>query len=134
MYLGLGFHYLGLGLGTIWGGPPKYQLFGVGDHWKCIFPIPQNSSKYSFFARDVKIIVSTVKTNLNAKENTLPVIIHPTIWVWVWVFGYLGTIWGGPPKYQLFGWGPQIPKYIPWLRHRRGRCADVARAATNPIM
>ena len=26
MYLGLGFHYLGLGLGTIWGGPPKYQL------------------------------------------------------------------------------------------------------------
>jgi hypothetical protein len=45
---GFGFSLFGFGFGYYLGGPPKCQLFGVGDHWKCIFPIPQNSSKYSF--------------------------------------------------------------------------------------
>ena len=109
MYLGLGFHYLGLGLGTIWGDPPKYQLFGVGDHWKCIFPILQNSSKMLIFCQWRKSHSFPRWKNLNTKENTLPVIIHPTIWVWVWVFGYLGTIWGAPPNTNYLGGDPKYP-------------------------
>ena len=43
--LGLGFGVFGFGYPDIWGGPPRPQISGVGDHITCIFPIPQNSSK-----------------------------------------------------------------------------------------
>ena len=49
--VGLGFEVSGSGYPDIWGGPPRTQISGLGDHIDCIFPIPQNSSRMLHFYR-----------------------------------------------------------------------------------
>ena len=46
----LGFEVFGFGYPDIWGGPPRAQISGLGDHSKCISPIPQNSLQFQNFA------------------------------------------------------------------------------------
>ena len=84
--MGLGFHYLGLGLGTIWGDPPKYQLFGVEHHCNCISLMLQ----YSVFG-----------------YGQVFGLLFGYLGLGIWV-----GIWGAHPNTNYLGGDPKYPNTI----------------------